>query len=239
MISFIIPTLNEGKAIETTLKCLKLYSSKSEIIVSDGGSHDNTIEIAKKYADKVVVHDGKTRQTIGGGRNAGARVATGEYLVFIDADVSIFEIDKFFERAISNFEKRKKLVALTCSYKILKENETLADRIIFKILSLNFVLFNNYLHVGVSGGEFQMIKQEVFERAGGFDEKLVAAEDGDMFYRLGKMGRTRCDIGLTVYHTGRREHAIGWPKLIYQWNMNYIMMQLFRRARSKEWEQIR
>ncbi len=239
MISFIIPTLNEGKAIEKTLKCLKGYSGECEIIVSDGGSHDDTVEIAKRYTDKATVYTGKVRQNIAGGRNAGAKIAKGEYLVFLDADVTIFNIDEFFKRALANFEKRKKLIALTCGYKILPENETLADKIIFKILSLNFVLFNNILHVGVSGGEFQMIKRESFEYVHGFDEKLVAAEDGDMFSRLGKIGRTRCDIGLSIYHSGRREHAIGWPRLLLEWNTNYIMVQLFRRSHSKEWQQIR
>jgi glycosyltransferase involved in cell wall biosynthesis len=239
MISFVIPTLNEGKAIEGTLKCLKAYSGECEIIVSDGGSHDNTVEIARRYTDKVVVYQGEKRQNIAGGRNAGAKIAKGEYLVFLDADVTIFNIDEFFQRALSNFQKRKKLIALTCGYKILPENETFWDKVIFKILSQNFVLFNNYLHVGVSGGEFQMIKRESFEYVHGFDEKLVAAEDGDMFSRLGKIGRTRCDIRLSIYHSGRREHAIGWPRLLRQWMGNYIMVQLFRRSMSSEWEQIR
>jgi glycosyltransferase involved in cell wall biosynthesis len=239
MISFVIPTLNEGKAIENTLKCLKGYSGECEIIVSDGGSHDDTVAIAKKYTDKVVVYEGAKKQTIAGGRNAGALIAKGDFLVFLDADVTIFDIDDFFKKAHANFEKRKKLVALTVGYKILPENETLADKVIFKILSLNFVLFNNYLHVGVSGGEFQMIKRKSFEYVHGFDERLVAAEDGDMFSRLGKIGRTRCDISLSIYHSGRREHAIGWPKLLRQWMSNYLMVQLFRRSVSKEWEQIR
>jgi len=239
MISFIIPTLNEGKAIEKTLSGLKLYSGPCEIIVSDGGSNDETVVIARRYTDKVVVHDRNVRQTIAGGRNAGAAIATGEFLVFIDADVSIFDIDEFMRRALANFEKRKKLVALTVRYKILPENETFADRLVFGTLIGSFVLFNNYLHVGVSGGEFQMMYKWAFEKVSGFDEKLVAAEDGDMFARLGKIGRTRCDSSLTIYHSGRREHAIGWPKLIRQWMTNYIMVQLFRRAASTEWEQIR
>ena len=238
-ISFVIPTLNEGKAIEGTLKCLLEYSGPKEIIVSDGASKDDTVAIAKRYGAKAVVHDGSYRQTIAGGRNAGAREATGDFLVFIDADVSIFDIDNFFEKAFKNFEKNKKLVALTVSYKILPENETFLDMVVFKALSLSFVLFNNILHMGVSGGEFQMIKREVFEKVNGFDEKLVAAEDGDMFSRLGKVGRTRCDAGLTIYHSGRREHKIGWPKLIFQWMSNYIGVMFFRRALSKEWEEIR
>ena len=59
MISFIIPTLNEEKTIEKTLKNLSEYFGEKEIIVSDGRSSDKTIEIAKKYTDKVIIHDEK------------------------------------------------------------------------------------------------------------------------------------------------------------------------------------
>ena len=56
-ISFVIPTLNEGKAIEGTLKCLLEYGGPKEIIVSDGASKDDTVAIAKRYGAKAVVHE--------------------------------------------------------------------------------------------------------------------------------------------------------------------------------------
>ena len=73
MISFIIPTLNEEKTIENTLRCLDAFSGEKEIIVSDGGSKDKTIEIASKYTNKIVIHKDSKRQNIAQGRNAGAR----------------------------------------------------------------------------------------------------------------------------------------------------------------------
>lgn len=239
MISFIIPTKNEEIIIRDTLEYLKRYSGAHEIIVSDGRSTDSTIEIAKSLSAKVVVYAGEKRQTIGGGRNLGAEIALGEYLVFIDADVIIPDINRFFEKAIKHFEKNQKLVALTVQYKVLPKYESLADKIIFKILSANFALFNNFLHIGVSGGEFQMIKRTVFEELGGFDDTLVAAEDCDMFARLARIGRTYCDMSLVVYHTGRREHKIGWPKLIYQWMRNYLTVVILKRSWSEEWTEIR
>lgn len=238
-ISFIIPALNEAKIIAATISGLKAYDGSKEIIVSDGGSRDGTQGIARGTGALVVEHKSLERQTIAAGRNAGAKIASGDYFVFIDADVSIPDINSFFARALAHFEKRKKLVALTVSYRILPENATLADRFVFGMLSFSFFLFNNILHVGVAGGEFQMIKREAFWKVGGFNERLVAAEDGDMFSRLSKIGRTYCDPYICIYHSGRREHAVGWPRLIYQWMRNYLTVQFFKRSWSKEWDEVR
>lgn len=57
MISFIIPTLNEESVLENILKWLSGFNGEHEIIVSDGKSNDRTIEIANKYADKVVIYN--------------------------------------------------------------------------------------------------------------------------------------------------------------------------------------
>src|SRR5258708_34974915 len=128
MISFIIPTLNEGKIIEETLESLLLYTGEKEIIVSDGHSSDKTVEIAERYST-VVRHDGSFRQTIAAGKNAGAKVAHGKYLVFLDADVSIPDINSFFQRAIDLFNSNDKLVGLAVPIKVLQENETIMDKI--------------------------------------------------------------------------------------------------------------
>jgi len=69
MISFIIPTLREESSLEKTLNWLSTYTGENEIIISDGGSTDKTLEIARKYTDKIIVYEGTKRQTIGMGRN--------------------------------------------------------------------------------------------------------------------------------------------------------------------------
>ncbi len=104
MISIIIPTKNEESVIEKTLTSLKNnLSLPHEIIVTDGASTDKTVEIAKKYADKVVEHAGPERQTIAAGRNAGAAVAAGDFLAFMDADCSVTHSGEFFATALEDF----------------------------------------------------------------------------------------------------------------------------------------
>lgn len=237
MISFVIPTLNEERVIEKTLQKLKEYSGSCEIIVSDGGSTDQTCEIARKYADKVI--ESSARQTIAGGRNAGAAVATGDYLVFIDADVEIPNINNFFSVALKDFKLHPDTVALTAWFKVFPEMATVADDIVFKVVGFGFMLMNNLLRVGNTGGEFMMVRASAFKDVGGFNEALVAGEDGNFFARLSKVGRTYFESDLSVYHTGRRAHKIGWPRLLSQWVGNGIGVALFKKSLSKEWTPIR
>ncbi len=240
MISIIIPTLNEGKIIQETLVSLKKgLSLPHEIIVSDGNSTDGTIEIAKQYADQVVVYTSPERQTIAGGRNAGAKLAQGDILIFLDADCTLANPDFFFKTVIDQFEKDPKLTALTGWLEVLPGHATLADKVISYIVSFVYMVCNNVLGIGASFGELQIIRQSAFEKLGGYDERLVAGEDVDMFKRLSKLGTTYLDSTLVVYHTGRRAHKIGWVRLLSQWFLNFIWITFSKRAKSKEWTVIR
>jgi len=239
MISFIIPTLNEEKVIEKTLQNLKKYTGEYEIIVSDGLSTDKTAEIARKYTDKVLVDMSGAKQTIARGRNTGASFAKGEFFIFLDADVEIPDLDRFIEKVTETFRARPSVLAQTCFYRVFPEMATFADRIIFKMLGYEFMLADNVLGAGVTGGELMVVRADTFKRVGGFDETLIAAEDCDLFSRLAKIGRVHFEKDLFIYHTGRRAHAIGWPKLLYQWTSNSIGVALFKKAVSKEWTVIR
>jgi glycosyltransferase involved in cell wall biosynthesis len=239
MISFVIPTLNEVKTIEQTLQSLAQFSGEHEIVVSDGNSHDGTVELCRKYTDTVVVYDEPARQTIAMARNMGAAAAQGDYLVFVDADVVIPDIDAFFSTAQEEFRNRPGLVALTCKYRVFPEFSTFGDRYVFTMLGVQFLLQNNVFGIGGAGGEFQMIAADAFRSVGGFDERLTASEDMDLFRRLSKTGKTRFVNALTVFHTGRRAHAVGWPRLLASWFSNSVTVFFFKKSASKEWKEIR
>jgi len=241
MISIIIPTLDEEKVIGQTLSLLKSQlTTAHEIIVSDGGSKDKTVYIAKKLADKVVVHEGVGRQTIGQGRNEGARVVHGEFLVFIDADCVIPDPDRFFAFALADFEKSPELVALTVYLRVFPESETASDKVVGWMRNFAVRVRNNFFRKGdCAGGEFQMIRKEAFWKIGGYREELVTCEDRDLFRRLAKIGKTMSDPKLMVFHAGRRAHTLGWPYLIGLFVVNTIYFRIRGRAFSKEWAPVR
>lgn len=238
MISIIIPTLNEEKIIEKTLNYLiGLPKNEFEIIVSDGGSNDKTVELAKKYAEKVLIF--KDKHNISGGRNFGAKYARGDFLVFLDADVFIFNAYVFFRKTLDEFKKNKNLVALTCKLKILPENETLADKFFHFLINFIHWFSCNVLNIGNASGEFQMIKKDAFWKVNGFNEDLVVSEDADLFFRLSRIGKVKTIWQLVVYHTGRRIHQEGWIKILYHWLINFFSWLLIKKSFHKKWKEIR
>lgn len=241
MISIIIPTLQEEKAIPGTLRSLKKdISLPHEVIVSDGGSHDGTVELARPLADHVVVYQGAVRQTIAQGRNDGAKAARGEFLLFLDADCVLPQPDDFLTRALSHFQADENLVALTGKVRVFPDEATWHDRIVFGVLNFTArVQSNVFQGAGCVGGEFQMVRKSAFDAVGGYREDLVTLEDRDLFLRLSKNGRTYFDPGLTIFHTGRRAHTEGWPRLIIRALLNLLLFQTRGRVRSTEWRPIR
>lgn len=85
-VSFIIPTLNAGNILEKCLKSIrnqKYPQTNVEIVIADGGSTDNTIEIAKKYKTIVIKNVFVNQEP---GKSLAAEKATGELLFYTDAD---------------------------------------------------------------------------------------------------------------------------------------------------------
>ena len=241
MISVVIPTLNEERELGRTLQNLSevIKSGEVEVIVSDGGSTDTTAEIARAHTPHVLVYEGKERQTIAGGRNLGAGEARGEYLLFIDADVTIPEPGKAFRDIVTRFERDQKLVGLTVFVKVRPEDATFADRLIFGFMNYFILMINNVFRFGGGPGEFLFIRTDAFRKIHGFREDLPVAEDYDLFRRLKRVGRLTTYSHLTVLHSGRRAHKIGWPRLLFMWAINNIYLILFSRSAHKEWTPIR
>jgi glycosyltransferase involved in cell wall biosynthesis len=241
MISIVIPTLNEESTLEPALKGLRVLSCSLdyELIVSDGASRDRTAQIAATYADKVVTHSGRTRQNIAQGRNAGARVAIGEFVAFLDADTRFADPVAFFSAALLAFSNDPKLLALTGKLRVYPDVATFADNIIYGLVNIGLRAKNGLLRIGDAAGEFQMMRKEAFDAVHGFREDLVTREDADMFLRLSRIGRTKLCKELTVFHSGRRAHRVGWPRLLWLWTINTVWVALFDRALSKEWTVVR
>lgn len=240
MISIVIPTLHEERRIRETLQRLReTVPGDFEIIVSDGGSKDKTVDIARTLADKVVVHTGVQKQTIAGGRNAGAAVANGEFIIFLDADVIIPKPEELFPGVLEFFAHDPTLVGLCVALDVNPVERKFGDQFFSWLINSTHWLLNNVIRLGSAMGEFQMVRRKTFIHVGGYREDLVAGEDNELFWRFNKIGRTKLVKKWTVYHSGRRAHQVGWVPLIFSWIINVISVYVRKRSLSKEWTEIR
>ena len=99
-VSFIMPTLNAGALLDNCLASIARQTyprDRCEIILADAHSTDSTREIAKKYGALVVDDDGKNMEE---GKRLALRHATGDYIVFVDADNEITHTD-YIELAVT------------------------------------------------------------------------------------------------------------------------------------------
>ncbi|CAB1059400.1 Glycosyltransferase (EC [Olavius sp. associated proteobacterium Delta 1] len=173
LISVIIPTLNEAQAIKATISKLKKYR-QTEIIIVDGGSQDQTVEIAKSM-DVSVLTSAASKATQ---MNTGAAAATGDVLLFLHADTRLPE----------NFE--------TCVLEALARDEVSAGAFALGIDSdaggLRFIeRFANW-----RSGFFQMpygdqalfVSRNLFHEIGGYPGYPIM-EDFELVRRLKQKGK--------------------------------------------------
>ncbi len=208
-----------------------------EIIVSDGGSSDGTVEIAKDFADVVVESNPREKQNISVGRNKGAAVAKGETFVFLNADVQLRNVNEFFH-FLTEFHSNKKLAGATCKVQITPEESSFADKIFMSFYNFYFH-FLNLIKVGMGRGECQAIRKEYFNKLNGYNENLPAGEDFDLFRKLRKIGKIYFSRRTVVYESPRRYRRIGHFKVFLTWTLNGLFVILKNKSLSNKWEQIR
>lgn len=238
LISIIIPTLNEEKLISNTLSQFPSEIKekyKSEIIVSDGGSRDRTLNIARMKADKVITAKPGEKQNISIGRNLGAQNSNGKYLYFLNADTRLKDADYFFKRTL---EELNKADALTCNIRVFPEEEILSDRL-FHGLYNKYVSLLIKVGMGMGRGECHIMNKNIFSESGGYNESMPAGEDYDLYRRIKKIGKIKFLHDIIVYESPRRYRKYGYRKVFWDWTKNSLSAFFRNKAASREWEAVR
>jgi glycosyltransferase involved in cell wall biosynthesis len=177
MLSIIIPTFNESKLLPRLLGSLEKQTFKDfEIIVSDNHSTDDTRSIALKTGARVT--NGGLPAT---GRNNGAKISRGEWLLFLDADV-VLPLD-FLEKSMEEINASALMVA---SCLMVPMSEKKIDKFLHN--TANFYLRATETIFPHGSGSCIFIKKEIHQLVGGFNEKIKLAEDHDYVMRASKVG---------------------------------------------------
>lgn len=163
-ISVIIPTLNEEKYIGNILSDLthQIYPN-FEIIVVDGHSTDTTNTVIKKYKDVTLFH---TKANVAHQRNTGAHKATGDLLIFLDADV---RIKPNFLSNISN-EFSNQTLSVACPIYFPIENHLSS---IFLYTFFNCIFFVVQKLKPSGAGSCIVVTKKAYYKIGGFDERFT------------------------------------------------------------------
>jgi glycosyltransferase involved in cell wall biosynthesis len=193
-LSIIIPALNEENFLDSLLPSLfKQKFSDFEIIVADGGSSDGTVQIAKSFGVQVVSGGWPSV-----GRNAGAEVANGRVLLFLDADVEIGA--DFLEKTVAYFDRSNLDMANFTFAFPLKNNLAAIIYLGWNILQrISIVLDCNW-----ASGAGIIITREKFFSLSGFNPQLRFGEDFDLAKRVVKSGGKFAVLPIKILPSTRR-----------------------------------
>lgn len=200
-ISVNICTLNEAKNIENCIKYVR-KNNVLEIIVIDGSSTDNTVKIAKKFADRVIQAG---RKGLAYQRQIGIDNSKGKYIALIDADHRVEQnclnnlVEEMVEHNYDGIEA--KILSL--------KNKTYWDW----AMEQNFILTHNFPRETNMIGTPCVYRAEVLKKEK-FDPFFTASgDDTDLCYRLSKKGY-RLGVGSCIVY---QEHRSDFKSFRKKW----------------------
>lgn len=196
VVSVVVPVRNGSRTLGQCLESIRASAFPSDgmqIIVSDNESTDDSVAVAAACGARVITCAARGVAAV---RNAGARQAQGEVLVFIDADHTVGP--HWIGHAVAILDEHPLIAAVgaPCS---APENGTWVQRII----DANRTPPLGLECVAWLGAGALAVRRTVFFRAGGFDESLEACEDVALCKSLRRIGATlAAENGLRTIHYG-------------------------------------
>ncbi|MBI5663323.1 MAG: glycosyltransferase [Ignavibacterium album] len=183
-ISVILPVYNAEKFISESIKSILFQSyTKFEFIIINDGSTDRTREIIESFSDPRIKFINKQNTGLVDTLNYGIRISSGELIARMDADD--IALPNRFALQINQF--RKNTAVLGGQFNILTEDGTIKKGKLLPLKHKNILknLLNGkpaIIHPSV------MINKEFLLKAGMYDEKMIAAEDHDLWLRISHLG---------------------------------------------------
>ena len=187
-ISVICPTYNSSKFVLTTLESvLKQIKMPDELIISDDGSTDDTVDVIENY---LKTHNKKLNYKIiknahqgpGAARNKGILASSGEWIAFIDSD------DIWYENKIEEIEKvirTDKKFNFICHDEILIKKNGHKYPLQYSLkYNSKMSLFDQLYNSNIFSTSAVVCKKKLLIEQSLFDEDLMSAQDYDLWIKL-------------------------------------------------------
>jgi rSAM/selenodomain-associated transferase 2 len=208
LVSVVIPTRNEAAALPQTLDHLAELPGRFEVTVVDGGSTDETRQLAASHPLKPqVLHreGGRAAQL-----NAGARASSGDPIVFLHADTRLPQTAYESLTATATATAATATPAAGGNFAIRFDGDDLFSRVLG-------AWYRVQRRFGVYYGDSAIwLRRATFERLGGFDTSLPIMDDYELARRLERHHATACLPG-PVTTSSRRWRALGVPRTVLSW----------------------
>jgi len=227
-ISIITVTMNRAGFIAKAIQSIQNQSFTDwELIILDDDSKDATEAILAPYIEtdkRIRYFKNSPALGISKNRNRGLSIASGKYIAVLDSDDFRLNKDKL-QKQYDFLENNKDYVLIGTNIKIIDEKGNFIKDTAFETEDFNIrkkILKDNQIpHSTV------LIRKEVVDKAGGYDNKLSCVEDLDLFLKLGQLGKFKNLPEITTAYT---RHAGGYShqrKISMAWNHLVIILRNF------------
>lgn len=207
-VTVVIPVLDEERWLPRLLDSIAAQTvGVAEVIVVDAGSRDGTVALARARGATVLEGGGLP----GFSRNLGAARASGEWLLFLDADV---RLPPTAIEVMLSLAERRGLDAASTAF-APDGNRWLVE--VQHRLSSGYFRLSSRLGWPHSIGAFLFVRRILHERIDGFDPEVTVAEDQDYVVRLSRIGRYRFTRRPVVEIAQRRFDDHGFWKMTLKW----------------------
>ncbi|MGF7079117.1 TIGR04283 family arsenosugar biosynthesis glycosyltransferase [Mucilaginibacter sp. UYCu711] len=216
LVSIIIPTYNEAENIAQLIGYLKNNSNDLllEIIVSDGGSGDNTLALAEQEGAIALNSPEKGRAAQ---MNYGASVAKGDLLYFVHADT--IPPQSYLADITQAVSKGYAMGRYLSSY----DSKSW-------LLKLNAFLSRLDTFAGMGGDQTLFITKKLFKQTGGFDGGMKIMEEFEFCARARNQGKYKI-IHKPVLISARKYDSNGWLKVQ---RANYTVVRMYQKGASQQ-----
>jgi len=186
-ISIITTNYNTDKYLEKTIKSIlnQKGNFRLEYIIIDGGSTDSSLDIIKKYKDRIRYISEKDKGQ-SNGINKGLRMATGDIVAFLNAD-DIY-LDNTLDTVVRYFKDNPECMWLTGYCKIIDENGKQIKKYItdYKNRKLRRFSFEQLLVEDCISQPATFWRRKLLDEVGYIDESLHYSMDQDLWARFAK-----------------------------------------------------